>query len=88
MEETCAHLESLGRSPFGDYVRDVRGFLIVTAAVFIAIAVGVAVESSSPSAVPLVLAQAIARTIAVRSAEVAQTFPLPNPDSSRVRVIN
>ena len=55
-----------------------RGFLIVTAAVLVAIAIGVAIEWSSPSAVPPVLAQAIARTIAVRSAEVTQTFPLPN----------
>lgn len=55
-----------------------RGFLIVTIAVLTAIAIGVVIEWSSSSHMPPVLAQAIARTMAVQSAEVTQTFPSPN----------
>jgi len=60
-----------------------RGFLIITAIVLAVIAIGVTVESLDPpssptSAVPVVVAQSISSTMAVKSVEVTQNFPEPN----------
>lgn len=54
------------------------GFLIVTVAVLVAYGIGVAVDWQNSPSVPSALARAIARTMAVQSAEVTQTFALPN----------
>lgn len=52
-----------------------RGFLIVTTTVLLAIAIGVSVEWSNSSSLPSALSKAILHTMTVKSAEVIQTLP-------------